>query len=222
MSKYKYIVMCGGSYNGWESPRQLLPVRGEPIVARTIRQLRENGIKHIAISSNDPRFEKFDVPVLHHENNFIGNTASGGYWVDAFYPTTKPVCYLMGDVVFSDEAIRTIVSTETDGIEFFASAPPFSDRYIKEWAEPFAFKVADTGRFQWAITTVKTCQDLGWFLRIPIAWELWQVIKGYPMNVIAYDSYTHINDYTCDVDAPGDIERIETAIRLSEGGSDER
>ena len=209
MNNYKYIIMAGGNYPEWNTPRQLTPIRGEPLIARTIRQLHENGIDDIAITSNDSRFEGFGVPVLHHENNFTGNTVGGGYWVDAFYPMDEPVCYLLGDVVFSDEAIQTIVQSEGNPIEFFASAPPFSDRYFKEWAEPFAFKVADTGRFQWAITTVKTCQDLGWFLRVPIAWELWQVIKGYPMNMIAYDSYTHINDYTCDIDTPDDAKEIE-------------
>lgn len=209
MSNFKYIIMAGGNYPEWNIPRQLTRIKGEPLIVRTIRQLREFGVKDIAISTNNHMFEMFDAPILHHENKFIGNNPHGGYWVDGFYPINKPVCYLFGDVVFSDEAIRTIVNTETDGIEFFASAPPFSDRYFKEWAEPFAFKVADTGRFHWAITTVKTCQDLGWFLRIPIAWELWQVIKGYPMNMIAYDSYIHINDYTCDIDTPDDAKEIE-------------
>ena len=46
----KYIIMCGGIYKKWETPRQMLPINGEPIVARTIRLLRENGIKDIASS----------------------------------------------------------------------------------------------------------------------------------------------------------------------------
>ena len=49
----KYIIMCGGTYKQWETPRQMLPVNDEPIVARTIRLLTENGINDIAISSNN-------------------------------------------------------------------------------------------------------------------------------------------------------------------------
>lgn len=53
----KYIIMASGGYKEWEKPRHLLPVKGEPIIARTIRLLREAGIEDIAISSNDPAFE---------------------------------------------------------------------------------------------------------------------------------------------------------------------
>ena len=46
--------MCGGKYGPFaNNPRQLIKVNGEPVVARTIRLLREAGIKDIAISSND-------------------------------------------------------------------------------------------------------------------------------------------------------------------------
>ena len=48
--KMKYIIMCGGDYVKWETPRHLSIICGEEIVARTIRLLRENGIKDIAIS----------------------------------------------------------------------------------------------------------------------------------------------------------------------------
>ena len=45
----KYIVTCGGVYRKWKTPRQLLLFRGEPIVARTVRLLQENGIQVIGI-----------------------------------------------------------------------------------------------------------------------------------------------------------------------------
>ena len=32
----KYIIMCGGSYDKWDTPKHLTPLKGEPIVARTI------------------------------------------------------------------------------------------------------------------------------------------------------------------------------------------
>ena len=49
----KYIMMCGGIYKRWETPRQLIEVCGEPLIARTIRLLKETGISDIAISSNN-------------------------------------------------------------------------------------------------------------------------------------------------------------------------
>ena len=48
----KYIIMCGGTYKKWWKPRQLAEIKGEALVARTIRLLRENGVEDIAISTN--------------------------------------------------------------------------------------------------------------------------------------------------------------------------
>ena len=203
----KYIAMCGGTYPGWKTPKQLLEIDGEPIVARTIRLLRENGVEDIAISSNDEVFEQFGVPVLHHRNTFVGRAYNDydGYWCEAFYPTNDPACYIFGDVVFSPEAIKTIVETETDSIEFFASAPPFSKRFRKKSAEPFALKVVDQEGFISYIEMCKALDREGFFKRKPIMWELWQVIKGTPLNIIDYTNYVVINDYTCDIDGKGDL-----------------
>lgn len=211
----KYIIMCGGTYKRWEIPRQLTKICGEPLVARTIRQLREAGAEDIAISSDNPAFEGFGVPVLKHNNSMVvsESLSVSGYWVDAFYPMEDPVCYLFGDVVYSPEAIKIIMETETDDIEFFASAPPFSPEYMKTWAEPFALKVVNTDHLKHAISLTKQYADMGMFKRPPIMWELWQVIKDTPLNHIDYKNYTAINDYTCDIDSENDARLFEEILR---------
>lgn len=212
----KYIIMCGGQYNGWNTPRQMTPIFGEPNIVRTIRLLRECGADDIAITSGNPQFEQFGVPVLDYDNSFISENgeAMRGSWVEAFYPSPEPACYIFGDVVFSPDAIHIIVETRTDSIEFFASCPPFRNKgYIKPYAEPFAFKVEDQARFRAAIDYVKANVDTGIFCRHPIAWELWQVIRGRDVREIDYGSYISINDYTCDIDRPADAARIEEAIK---------
>ena len=210
----KYIIMCGGNYKFWKAPRQLTVVKGEPIVARTIRLLKENGVTDIAISSNNPAFEHFKVPVLKHNNRYEA-TCPGIYnqnWCDAFYLTDEPACYLFGDVVFSPEAIKTIVKTETDDIQFFASSPPFASNYPKPWAEPFALKVVNTDHLKHAISLTKQYAAQGLFNRNPIMWELWQVIQATPINHIDYHNYVAINDYTCDIDDPSDAAKFEKLI----------
>jgi len=206
-----YIIMCGGSYEKWKTPKHLAKIHGETLVERTIRLLRENGIKDIAISSNNPIFEQFGVPVLNHNNPYhlTKDDAAKTPWLDAFYPMTDPVCYIFGDVVFSPDAIKKIVETQTDSIEFFASAPPFAKNYCKEWAEPFAYKVVDTKRFFEAIEETKEYEKQGCFYRQPVSWELWQVIKGTKLGKVVYDNYTVINDYTCDIDTPDDVKFFE-------------
>ena len=211
----KYIIMCGGKYTPWKTPRQLTELAGEAVVARTIRLLRENGIDDIAISSNYMEFAEFGVELLRHNNRYEGyeHNRSNGLWTDAFYPTDEPTCYLFGDVVFSPKAIKTIVETETDDIEFFASAPPFAKEYPKRWAEPFAFKVVNTEHLKEALSKTKELALQRQFHRDPIAWELWQVIKGTELNKIDYTNYTVINDYTCDIDSEYDAKKFKEIIR---------
>ena len=214
----KYIIMCGGTYEDWEYPKHMAVVNGEPIVARTIRLLRENGIEDIAISSMNLDFLRFDVPVLSHYNPYTlpKDADASTPWLDAFYPMTEPVCYIFGDVVFSPRSIKTIVETDTDSIEFFASAKPLPSIYPKHWAEPFAFKVKDTSRFFKAIKDTNKLDKQGLFKRQPVSWELWQVIKGTPLNKVCYDNYTVINDYTCDVDEPKDIAYFDRILKTSD------
>lgn len=204
----KYIIMCGGTYEKWKRPRQLTVINGETVVGRTIRLLEENGVHDIAISTNLNGFGGLGVHILNHENTYHarGYDDFDGYWFEAFYPTTEPVCYIFGDVFFSPEAIRKIVRTDTKEIELFASSPPFDPRYPKEDAEPFALKVVNRQHFEAMIERTKEYAGRGAFRRKPIMWELWQVIKGTPLNIIDYNNYTVINDYTCDIDSPEDIE----------------
>lgn len=211
--------MCGGRYEHWNTPRQMLPINGEPLVLRTVRLLRECGATDISISisSGKDNYEHFKpclakgIPLLIHKNSWIvlRPGKSVGYWCDAFYPTDEPTIYLMGDVVFSKKAIETILNTETDDIEFFASAPPFAKNYIKPYAEPFAFKVVNNKHLREAQQKCRELSDKNAFRRRPIAWEFWQVVKGTTLNVIDYTNYTIINDYTCDIDVPADIEKFK-------------
>lgn len=206
----KYIIMCGGTYGS--RPKQMLPVMGERIIDRTIRLLKTYGVDDIAISSDDPNFLFIGVPVLKHRNEYIYGHEENHLWLQAFYPMTEPVCYIFGDVYFSEDAIRQIVQTETESIQFFASAPPFADNYYKTWAEPFAFKVQDTKLF---FEKIEECHRLdleGRFHREAVSWELWQVIKGTELDVIDYTNYHAINDYTCDIDDENEAREFERQV----------
>ena len=198
--------MCGGTYNDWKTPRWLVKVNDEPLVERTIRLLRENNVKNIAISSNHNYFDYLDVPILRHDNDYVcGRATSKDAWISAFYPSDEPTCYIFGDVLFSRNAIKTIVETDTDDIEFFASAPPFDKRYPKEHAEPFAFKAQNIKHFLQCVKETDLLYRSGKIKRC-IAWELWQVIKHTKLNKIDYTNYVAINDFTCDIDYPKDAE----------------
>lgn len=219
----KYIIMAGGEYKDFEIPKQLLKVCNEVIIERTIRLLKENGIKDIYISTNNPAFNYLNVPKLNHKNTFVHeykNEEAKGWWLDAFYPTNEPTCYIWGDVYFSEKAIKTIVETNTDDIELFGSTPPFATNYPKQWVEPFALKVNNIEHLWLSIEKTKEYALQGKTLREnPIIWELWTVIKDMPLQTeygkYIYN-YTSINDYTSDIDGLLDISKLEHI--LDKGG----
>ena len=194
--------MCGGPTCRWAVPKHLYLYEGKHIVERTVGLLQDYGVEDIAITTSPAwaeTYEKFGVEVISYD--------ASGAWVNAFYPTDEPVCYMMGDVVYSPEAIKKIVDTETSSIEFFASAPPFAREYPKPYAEPFAFKVVNQKRFRECIEKTKELNRAGVWYRHPGSWELWQIIKGTSINRIDYTNYVVINDYTCDVDYESELDQ---------------
>ena len=214
----KYIIMAGGKYDKFTTPKQLLKVNKEVIVERTIRLLKENGVQDISISTDNPAFNYLKLPILNHDNSYkVIDGKLYGHWVDAFYPTNEPTCYIFGDVYFSDEAIKTIVETETDDIELFGSMPPLANNYIKNHIEPFALKVVNTNNLKESITKTKELYKEGKFWRFPIMWELWTVIKNVPLQTKPDEyiyNYTAINDYTCDIDNKDDVIKLENYLKL--------
>lgn len=199
--------MCGSSHNPL---RHLSLINGETLIERTVRLLIEAGVdkRDIRIA---PSFDIKDEIIKRKlpAGLLMYNHNKTGLWCDCFYPMCCPCTYIFGDVVFSPNAIKKIVETDTEDVEFFASAPPFSKQYSKKWAEPFAFKVVDFDHLIYAIDKVHTLYDDGAFNREPIAWELWQVIRNTKINKIDYTNYTVINDYTCDIDELDDILKFE-------------
>lgn len=236
----KYIIMCGGNYSGkFKVPKQLLEVNGEKLVERTIRLLKENGIKDIAISTNNPAFDYIDVEKLKHENKYkygeeARNIKSNTSWLNAYYPMKKPACYLHGDVYYSDEAIKTIVETPVEDTMFFCIRDISDGRPIginTKGREPLAYKVENQKVFTNAIKDLKQMIDEGKFENgiEPISWHVYRKIngldlmcnaKGYNANAIfnTKGDYVVIDDYTTDIDSEKDIPELEKLIKTMKGG----
>lgn len=205
----EYIIMCGGEYKHFTTPKQLLEVKGEVIVERTIRLLKENGVTDIYISSNDPRFDKYAPRLENKENNFVvdkGKTI--GYWLDAFYPIGEPCCYIFGDVYFSPDAIKTIVEYNSTENILFGNSVAKNEEH-QNWGEPFAYKVNKYDEFMNGVKAVKKLYDEGKVKRHPIVWELYRYLHNLDINVqrITTD-YVCIDDYTIDIDSPERIDKI--------------
>ena len=218
----KYIIMCGGKYLSFSDFRPLIKVNGEPLVERTIRLLRQFGIEDIAVSTNEDvnLLDYLDVPVLKFKNSYAAKSYNNftGYWCDAFYKTDEPVCYLMGDTYYSMAALKKIIDSETNDILFFGTDIPFAPGYPKKFSEPLGFKVVNQTKFHEACDLFRRLQDLGpsrWpFCRLPISWELAQIISGYPLNriIVRTPIFVGIHDFASDIDDPSEAESLKQTI----------
>ena len=238
----KYIIMAGGTYPKFNIPKQLLKINNEVIIERTIRLLRENGITDIAVSTNNPAFNYLDVEILNNKNNnFVAwgeneNKASNYSWLNAYYLVNEPVCYIHGDVYFSDEAIKTIVRMPVKDTMFFCTADtqdiPNKDIRCAGGREPLAYKVENYKLFNDAVKDLLQMIDDGKFKNAvipPIAWTMYRYLNGLDLCYNAqgfgdlnciFDSkgdYIIINDYTNDVDDIKDVSKIERYLKYEEG-----
>lgn len=231
----KYILMCGGNYPQFKTRKQLLRINGEVLTERTIRLLRENGVKDIAISTNCHDFDYLGVPVLYQQNDYINgneneNKKSSYSWLNAYTPLDEPACYLHGDVYFSPEAIKTIVETPIKETMFFCTfdwSDGEKDRRNYKGREPFAYKVENQKVFREGIDALMRMTDEGKFANglPPICWQLYRYLNNKEIDYETKDwtkinnifqdtgDYKVINDYTTDVDHPEDVAVLEEWLK---------
>ena len=211
----KYVILSDSdNVEPFIEPRQLAKINGEPLIKRTIRLLKENGIKDILITSHDNRFDNLGAVRYEPKHNSYKGKSQTGYWLDAFPQELmeEPITYLLGDVYFSEEAIKTIINSKTKSTLFFCTDRKlgYSDKYIKHHDEPFGFKVVDHDLFKKHIELLKKMYDEGKTKRHPIAWELYRSINNLDVNKHELTvNYIPINDGTCDIDRVEDIDLIK-------------
>lgn len=217
----KFCIMCGGKYDTFTTPRQLLKINGESLVERTIRLLRENGENDIVITATDKRFDGLGVPRLEHNNSFeLVEGKLKGYWLDAFYPFDEPVTYLFGDVYFSDTAIKAIRDIpqwggyEDKNILLGSAITLTGIQCGRNWGEPFAYVVNDTETFRKGIEAVKKLQDEGKTTRMPIVWELYRYLNGIDINThdVRASTFVVIDDETNDIDSIEEYHELREVI----------
>lgn len=214
----KYVILADSSV-GFNIPRQLTIINGEVLIKRTIRLLKENGIKDIIITSHDKRFNDLGVERYEPLYNDWDAEKKTGYWLSAF-PTellNEPICFLFGDVYYSENAIKEIINHETNSTLFFCAYQNKCANYIKHHDEPLGYKVYDYKLFKKHIVKVKKAKDEGKCCREPIVWELYRSINNQDINIhVMTNNYVVINDESCDIDTLYDIIKLEIIL----GGND--
>jgi len=190
----KYIIMCAGTGKRWNNhlgvPKHLVTINGETLLGRTTRLLKENGISDYIITGCNERYKKYGEVIEQTDNDCE---------IDRFeeYPTDDDICYLYGDVYYTEEAIKTILNTDADDIMFFGG----------KW-EIFAIKIKDKDLFYKHKHIVKDLYKQGIIDRC-IGWEVYRSLHCINFNEhIISERYTEILDGTDDIDYPEDYANL--------------
>jgi len=194
----KYIIMAAGAGTRWNNylgvPKHLIEINGETLLARTTRLLKENNITDYVITCSDPRYAQYGptIPQTDHDCE-----------IDRFEESVidGPVCYLYGDVYYSEDAIKTIINESNGNILFFGSHQ-----------EIFAIKVENIDLFLQYKHKVKKL-FLSKVIDRCIGWEIYKTMHNMPWRGIQIeDDYIRITDETDDIDYPTDYEYYKNKI----------
>ena len=194
----KYIIMADGKGTRWnnyhQSPKHLIEIGGETLLARTVRLLRENdALADIVITSHDPRYEVPGARRYEPQNNHLE--------IDRFTEEliADDVCFLYGDTFYSESVIQKIADTPAEKLLFFGN-----ERSI------VAIKVADGALFRQHVDRVRELFLAGKIEKC-IGWQVYQSFEGLPFGekTIAAD-YILIQDGTEDFNSPEDYNRRTT------------
>ncbi len=192
-----YIVMADGEGKRWGNykgvPKHLVEINGETLLGRTTRLLQEHNVDYI-ITSSDERYKCYGnvIPQSHRDCE-----------IDRFEDIdAKELCYLYGDVYYTDAAMDTIIKTPTDEILFFGSD-----------YEIFGIKIKNKKMFMKHKNKVKKLYLRGKIDRC-IGWEVYKSINNIPLNDYAItERYYMITDDTDDIDYPEDYENFVNKFR---------
>ena len=212
----KYIIMAAGNGKRWNNytgvPKHLVKIKNEIIIERTIRLLKENGVNDIIINSSNKEYEKYG---LRHE------PIKNEYEIDRYYSckdilkTESEVCFIYGDVYYTENAIKTIVSLDEE--KFFGRLSGKDG--IKGYGEIFAIKIKDVQKFLKRVAIIRRLVASN---QIPrgIGWEVYKIYNGIPLKSDKLRFYKFLQqekhpffysilDETEDLDNPKDYWSLE-------------
>lgn len=209
------IILAGGKQVRWGqcSSKMLAPVLGRPLIRRTCAQLRRTGQPR-------PTIYSADAEVVGNERAFWPDRCQGTV-LEAIAATSplwrRQTTILLGDVVFSDQAMQWLAETgvdETNPVQVFGKTGPneFTD---KRWPEIYGLRFSIS-----AGNGLLKCIDeaLNGPCERKIIWELYRALLRIPqVREPDYWYYYHppqsrlfaeISDWTDDIDSPEEYRNL--------------
>jgi hypothetical protein len=204
----RVLVLCGGPskpFEGWGNPvKHLLEVEGEVLLHRTVRMAREYSPDVHVISPRDDTRYKVEGAARHDEKlDHPMPTVTHMFWPSRhLWNLSGRTVLLLGDVWFSEAAMRTIMSDTHEWAVFGrAEGSRFTGcKYGEIWAFVFDYTEHDT--LDLAIAKAAMPRSLYGGGTVT-GWEVLAAMGGQP--------FIEINDFTEDFDSPRDLRRWKEA-----------
>ena len=115
------IIMADGQakrMKGLNKKKQLIKIDGQPVIERTINQLKNLGVTPV-IATHFADFDYLDIKHIIPENNIHEITKFNAN--KKYYQEYDEVLFIWGDTYFDDCDIKEIVETPTEKYTFFGS-----------------------------------------------------------------------------------------------------
>ena len=192
------VIMADGKGSRWRShmdiPKHLAVVKGEEIIARTVRLLnRENEDLEVIITSHDKRYE-FPGSRRYEPLNNV-------YEIDRFTEEliVPDMCFLYGDTFYTEEAIKTIMTSETEDLLFFGNRKSI-----------VAITVKDDRVFREHVDLVRNLYLKGAIEKC-VGWQVYWSFTGqsFDGDVDLSRRFVELTDGTTDINTPEEYEEIE-------------
>lgn len=188
----EYVIMAGGPATRWKNynntTKHLIKIGNENLLERIVRQLKENGIDDISITSDNPLYE---VEGAKRNKMIYDNKMYNMFYYQSL---NHEVTFLYGDTFYTDDIMKKIIGTKTNDNLFFGT----SDSII-------AVKVVDYKKFK------KHVEDMKDYAVNRAGWALYRKINNLPDNDYTQClNFVKVDEEVINVNTPKDYEKLIT------------
>lgn len=178
----------------------------EPIINRTIRQVKQHDAK-IKIISNRKKIAR--ITCAKPRNNRDWGEANKLFSSLDFWSKKNRTIILFGDIYFTEEAMNTVMKHDKSGVWVFGR--PFNSTLTgKSYGEIFAisFYPEDKKKLLFALDRVSKLEARGVIKKANV-WAVCRALLKLPDDLMSLHivggNFVNINDWTEDFDSPQDF-----------------
>lgn len=180
--------------NHMNIPKHFAIVRGERLIARTVRLLKyEDTNAEIIVTSHDKRYE-FDGSRRYEPQD-------NHYEIDRFTDELieDDICFLYGDTFYTEKAIKQVLLEKTSDILFFGNKKSI-----------VAVKVMDSVLFRKHVKRVKTLYLEGKIDKCT-GWQVYRSFtnQGFEKEIELKNKFIWVDDETTDINTPIEYNKME-------------